>query len=403
MILKPYLTRDRPVSIVHFITNRCNARCRHCFIDFDDENVFRGDLSLEEIKKFIGNLGTSLKNVNLTGGEPFLRSDFYEILQEYFNRTSINSAFITSNGYFGDKIVKCANEFIEDKNHGKKKIVISISIDNLPEKHDDNRRIKGLFDRAINSYHKLREMNNKKVITNVNLCVTQENCEDIENIFKFLTEEKGVKAITSILVRGKRIEPEARKRIYAGYSKLGNLIDFGLKSGKLEGYGGSFFGKAINAKNVILHREVSKTFLTNEYISPCYAGGLFGVVCANGDVYPCEMLSMKMGNLRDYGYDLNRIFDSRPAELTRRYIRNTNCHCTYECAWSINILMNPKYAFEIAKNTIQPAPAPNQDFGSLDTIKNEKDDVSMYKEAPKEYADLVSPHPVIKTRPVKMP
>jgi len=407
MILKSYLTRNRPVSIVHFITNRCNARCKHCFIDFDDEDVFKDDLTLDETKKFIRNLNTSLKNVNLTGGEPFLRQDLYEIIQEYFNSTSVESVYMTTNGFFVDKMIKLANNFINDKRYNGKKIIYSISLDNFPEKHDENRRIKGLFDKAIEAYNKLKALNNKKIITNVNLCVTPENCDDIEKIFKYLTEEKNIKSVTSIIIRGKELDPETRKKIYASYVKLNSLIDSGLGSKKLEGYGKTFFGKVLNAKNVILHDEVAKTFLTNEYITPCYAGGLFGVVCANGDVYPCEILSLKMGNLRDYDYDLNKIFDSHAAKTTRKFIRETNCHCTYECAWSINILMNPKYAFKILTNlqalnstsNNHKLERTNININELKIPSAGTYDTTTQKAVSDEYQKFLNVHPTIKVDP----
>ena len=63
--------KNEPVSLVHFLTNRCNARCSFCFIDFDDPKTFKGELTLDEIDKLTKNLGKSLLNVNLTGGEPF--------------------------------------------------------------------------------------------------------------------------------------------------------------------------------------------------------------------------------------------------------------------------------------------------------------------------------------------
>ena len=63
-----YFFKNEPISLVHFITNRCNARCSFCFIDFDDPKTFQGELTLEEIDKLTKNLGNSLLNVNLTGG-----------------------------------------------------------------------------------------------------------------------------------------------------------------------------------------------------------------------------------------------------------------------------------------------------------------------------------------------
>ena len=74
-----YFSKNEPVSLVHFVTNRCNARCSFCFIDFDNPKTFEGELSLNEIDLLTKNLGSSLLNVNLTGGEPFARKDLIDI------------------------------------------------------------------------------------------------------------------------------------------------------------------------------------------------------------------------------------------------------------------------------------------------------------------------------------
>lgn len=36
-----YLSKKEPISLIHFLTNRCNARCSFCFIDFEDPNTFK--------------------------------------------------------------------------------------------------------------------------------------------------------------------------------------------------------------------------------------------------------------------------------------------------------------------------------------------------------------------------
>ena len=60
-----YFSKNEPVSLVHFLTNRCNARCSFCFIDFDNPETFAGELTLEEIDKLTKKLGPNLQNVNL--------------------------------------------------------------------------------------------------------------------------------------------------------------------------------------------------------------------------------------------------------------------------------------------------------------------------------------------------
>src|SRR3989344_2872711 len=98
--LNSYVFKKEPISLIHFVTNKCNARCKHCFIDFDHPDIFKGELNLEEIDRLTRSLGKSILNVNLTGGEPFLRKDFFEIVEMYFKNAKINSVYITTNGMF---------------------------------------------------------------------------------------------------------------------------------------------------------------------------------------------------------------------------------------------------------------------------------------------------------------
>ena len=144
-----YITKKEPLSLVHFITNRCNARCSFCFINFDDESIFKDELSLEEIEKLTKNLGKSLLNINFTGGEPFARKDFKEIAYLYCKNTTIQSIYITTNGSLPKRIKEFC-EFIYE-NFKDITITISISIDDLKERHDKIRKIKGLFENCIKS------------------------------------------------------------------------------------------------------------------------------------------------------------------------------------------------------------------------------------------------------------
>ena len=105
-----YFSKNEPVSIVHFLTNRCNARCSFCFIDFDDPNTFKGELTLEEIEKLTKNLGKSLLNVNLTGGEPFARKDIVDIAKLYIRNSTVQSMYITTNASLPDRVENFANE-----------------------------------------------------------------------------------------------------------------------------------------------------------------------------------------------------------------------------------------------------------------------------------------------------
>ena len=156
-----YLKRAEPVSIVHFLTNRCNARCSFCFIDFDNPNTFANELTLSEIDELTKNLGKSLLNVNLTGGEPFARKDITEIAKLYIKNTSVQSIYVTTNASLPDRIEDFAKTII----YSNKNIELSfqISIDDLPDKHDKVRKIKNLFDNCMDTYRRLKKLNSQNV------------------------------------------------------------------------------------------------------------------------------------------------------------------------------------------------------------------------------------------------
>ena len=150
-----YFQRNEPVSVVHFLTNRCNARCSFCFIDFDNPETFAGELSVPEIEKLTKSLGNSLLNVNFTGGEPFARKEINEIANLYIKNTTIQSIYITTNASLPDRILNFANEIIS-KNKDIE-LSIQISIDSLPERHNQIRKIDNLFDKCYKTFHSLKK------------------------------------------------------------------------------------------------------------------------------------------------------------------------------------------------------------------------------------------------------
>ena len=111
------------------ITDVCNFKCGYCLpdgykIDKSDNRTF---IKIEEIGRLaraLSELGVS--KIRLTGGEPTVRKDFFEIIKIIKENSGIKKTVITTNGYRLDKI---ANNI---KNSGLDGI--NISIDSLNAK-----------------------------------------------------------------------------------------------------------------------------------------------------------------------------------------------------------------------------------------------------------------------------
>ena len=340
-----YFKKIEPVSVVHFITNRCNARCSFCFIDFEDPNTFKSELTLSEIDKLTKNLGKSLLNVNLTGGEPFARKEIIDIAKLYIKNTTIQSIYVTTNASLPERVEEFAKSIINfDKNI---QLTFQISIDDLPERHDEVRKIQNLFDNCIETYRRLQKID-ERVNPIISVTVSHENCENIENIFQYLTVKCKINSLKCTIVRDEGVYKtpnEKKEKIFKAYSWLTNKIKEMSKEKKINNYNlKSIQGKLHNKKDEISWEMVKKMYLNPKYISPCHAGSLFGIISSKGLVYPCEILEDKLlGDLRDNDMDFMKIWKNQTTNNTKKFILNSNCNCTYECALTYNILGNWRY------------------------------------------------------------
>jgi len=334
--------KNRPASLIHFITNKCNARCDHCFIDFENKTTQKARMKLADVEKLSKSLGPQIMNVNLTGGEPFLCPDIEAIATYYFENSSIDSIYVTTHGGATDRV----QSFVERiaPRFPDRKLIISISIDHLGERHDQNRKVQGLFVDALKTYGYLVGYG-RNVIPNVSITVSSSNCGDIDEIFDSLVSEHGVTSLTSNIVREEgvyTIPPDEGERILAGYKRLNDLIG---SCSQLSGYDEStLLGRMMNKKEAEMVRQIGEVYLEPRYVLPCRAGALLGVIYPNGDVFPCEILAgQPLGNLDDFDFDLTSLWRSRQSEDLRDWIRDTKCNCTFECAWSFNILGSARH------------------------------------------------------------
>lgn len=350
-----YISKKEPISLIHFITNRCNARCSFCFIDFDDPNTFKGELSLEEINKLTSTLGKSLLNVNFTGGEPFARKDITEIAKSYIKNSTIQSIYITTNASLPDRI----ENFVKEISLLEKKIElgIQISIDDFPEEHNKVRKIKNLFDNCIDTFFRLKNYG-EYVNPSVNITVTHENCDNIKNIFDYLFVKCKIDSIRCTIVRDEGVykTPELkRKKIFEAYNWLTSKISDLSERGLLKNYNkNSLQGRLHNEKDKISWDLVKRMYLEPKYISPCHAGSLFGIISASGLIYPCEILENKvLGDLRKNNMNFMSIWNNKTSSNVKKFIKETKCNCTYECALSYNILGNYRYQYKLIKAALK--------------------------------------------------
>lgn len=174
--VKPRRRPKGPVVIWNLI-RRCNLLCQHCYTNSSDRD-FSGELTTAEVF----NVMEDLKNFGvpvliLSGGEPLLRPDIYEI-----GHKAKQMGFyvgLSSNG-----------TMIDDGNIGKIAEVgfnyVGISLDGIGKVHDTFRGKDGAFEKALNGVHLCM---NHDIKVGLRFTLTQTNHDDFKSLLKLMDDE----------------------------------------------------------------------------------------------------------------------------------------------------------------------------------------------------------------------
>jgi MoaA/NifB/PqqE/SkfB family radical SAM enzyme len=332
-----------PFGLIHFVTSRCNLRCKHCFIygNFEnktDDNRFETqELELSQINKLTKSINRKMAMVSLTGGEPFLRDDLFEIAASYVNNAGCVLVEVATNGILLEELRSFVTKFIK---HIDAKLYISISFDGLRQRHDQNRKMSGAFDKAVRAAEFLRSLNHPKVKTNATITVFDQPMDELVGLFNFLVENIRVDNISTSALRGEPYTSKATDFNLENYKKLNFLIRSHILSYKHPL--SDIRADLIEACRIVSRLKVEQTINMGEFISPCTAGSAFVVVYSDGAVYPCEMLNKPMGSLKDYDMNLLKLMNSVTSKDVRTFIKSQRCFCSFECAWIYNVLFQPQ-------------------------------------------------------------
>ena len=142
-----------PPFLILFINSICNQKCEHCFY-WRNLNR-RDDLTTEELFALSNSLGR-IENLNLSGGEPFLRPEFGEICRHFIRQNKVRQIYVPTNGYFTEKTVKQVTETLKEKDLDL--FVAEISLDGLGEFHNKFRGSPGAFNKAMQTYDALARL-----------------------------------------------------------------------------------------------------------------------------------------------------------------------------------------------------------------------------------------------------
>ncbi len=317
------LRRNLKHLIVH-VTNHCNFRCEHCFVDFETP---KRDLPAETYARLAEDAG-SLFWLDIGGGEPFIRKDLAQIIGAF--RCKI--VHIPTNGSLLPQMLGQLQEI--RRRQPAAELLIGLSVDGLEAAHDRMRGQPGSYRQVWEAFDAIRALD-PRINIKITTVITNKNFAEILPLMRIVQERKA-DFHSVILLRGTPPAPDVALPALAELRRIGPEM-FSI----LESYQ---YGRSTIAARILrnYHRflwNVSLDVLEQQtQVIPCYAGRSHMVVWADGGVSSCEMLGT-VGNLKEQRFRDVVAGDAMRAQV--RSIRNKECHCTHNCAMLTSILFNP--------------------------------------------------------------
>lgn len=276
-LLVNFMKTKKIKDAVLAITYRCNSRCRMCNIW--KNNNHSNELTPEDYMK----LPSGLSDINITGGEPFLKNDLYEIVKTIKQKCVNANIIISSNGFEPELIVFAMKKILKLDS----KIGVAISIDGIGQKHDDIRGFKNGYKKATFTIKQLKNIGVKNL--KIAFTIGDYNANQLEKVYKLSKELEVDFTLSAVhsseIFFGKQSKIIKNSEII---KQLDWLIKHELKTWNYKKLARAYFAYGL--------KEFIKT---GKRILPDYSGKLNFFITPQGCIYPSDISSHKIGNLKN--------------------------------------------------------------------------------------------------------
>ena len=301
------------------VTYRCNGRCSYCGIW---KHQPRGDeLTLSQITGFLeANREhlAGLEMVQVTGGEPFLRSDLPEIVAAIKDVAPGCFIWVPTNG-LEPRIVDNVEEMLETC----RDLGVSVSIDGVGEAHDVQRGVEGGYVKAVETLRGLSGLRDRHpaLRASVGFTLTGGN----------LLEASAVQELAYGCGADFSLRPVNYSDIY--YLNPGEprtMVDVDVVLRRVAGRALREKGLRGSASFLAYLKGVQRYCGGRARLVGCTAGSGSVFIDPYGDVYPCIVFDRKLGNITENL--LRDILGSVEAEKVRKEVAGLRCPgCWVEC------------------------------------------------------------------------
>jgi mycofactocin radical SAM maturase len=286
-----------PVNVTWEITMKCDLRCVHCLSDAGVSS--RGELDAQECRELVDQL-TAIRvfQVNIGGGEPFMREDFLDLLN-YSHKKGLVTCVSTNGMLIDTELAKYLSRL--------KMLFLQVSLDGATAEVNDPIRGKGTFKRVMDAIACLAFQG---VAFSINAVLTRTNFPQLGQL-RDMAKEYGAE------LRVSRFRPSGRGKESKDYlgpdrEQQESFAEW-LEQHDLVRTGDSFF--CLTSEN-----------RRRKGLDMCGAAKMTCCISPTGNVFPCAFLQEEpflAGNIREVS--LKYLWDHSPILNQLRNLNVKSC------------------------------------------------------------------------------
>jgi MoaA/NifB/PqqE/SkfB family radical SAM enzyme len=300
-----------PEALSVEVTRRCIARCVMC-------NIWRTpagpELAARDWLELLASpVLRELRELDVTGGEPFLRDDLVELLQgvaglKATRLARLCSVAITTNGLLTRKVLRDVGAAVAPLERAGVALVFACGMDAVGEVHDRIRGHPGAWsklDATIEGLARLRE-EHPTLVLGVKTTVTRYNVAELDRICRYAEGHGLFTIISPYILTSNR------------YANIDREDALALSPGDLEELRRFYEGPRFRWS---VHRQELVRFLeTGRMEKPCSAGMNYFFIRSSGELFPCPIAgTTSLGNVKLA--PLEELLRSEAAARFRRRVR----------------------------------------------------------------------------------
>ena len=339
-----------PYKVTFVATYHCNFRCEMCNI-WQKKSV--NEMTPQEVALFFDKW-PQFRWVHLTGGELFMRRDLDDLVAAIQKHCrSLYLLNFPTTGWFGDKTVSLVERTLA---RGVGRLMVTISMDGPKALHEEMRGLPGSWDRAIETFRRLRGIRRSNFQTVIGMTLLGKNAGRVDET---------VDAIRTVIPDFERRELHLNVGHESGhyFDNLGyrqppyhTAVLKAIEDHRRQ------TGSRLHPVTFLEDRYqalISKYYETGRSPLPCSALSTSCFIDAYWNLFACSIWDEKVGNLRDNKFDLGALWASDRRRELREEVAAERCsHCWTPCEAYPSILSNlGKAALASGTRQTQPLPA----------------------------------------------